>query len=339
MKVLLKYILKRTAYAILTLFLLSILAFAIARALPGNPARMALGPSASKEAVEHLRHKLNLDEPLHVQYALWLKKVLYGDLGVSLYTHRNVMHDIIMYMPATLEVIILAAIFEIVGATTIGVVAGSFPNKIPDYLARLFAYLSIAIPRFGAAIILQQLFSWVLPILPTSGRLADYIAPPPRITGFYTIDGLLAGRPAVAINSFRHMLLPAIALSMGAIGQDGRILRQEMVRNVDKDWSALHRSFGLPTSTYRFKYLLKPSYIPALTVMGMDIGALLAGAYVTELVFNYPGFSRYAVNAMLRKDLNVIVAAVLATGIVYTIANLVVDVMVRKLDPRIRLGQ
>ncbi len=335
----LKYIFKRVAYASISLLLLSVLIFTMSRTLPGDPARLAVGPRAPEETVERVRKKLNLDKPLYVQYFLWFKEVLSGDLGISLYTDRSVTTDIITYLPVTLELVFLAAFFEIVGGITIGVFAGSFPNKIPDHIGRFFAYLGIAVPSFAWAIIFQQLFTWVWPIFPTTGRISPFISVPPRITGFIVIDSIIAGYPGTALNAIWHMVLPALALSLGNMGQDARIIRQEMVGNTYKDYAAMARSYGMPSTSYRFSYLLKPSLIPAITVMGMDVASLLSYSFIVEMVFAYPGFSKYGIEVMLRSDFNAIIGVVIVIGVIFIIANIVVDTLVRSVDPRILFGQ
>lgn len=335
----LKFIVKRLLYALFTLLMLSMIVFVIARVLPGNPAQMALGPRAPDEAVERMRERLHLNDPLPVQYGIWLKNVLQGDLGYSIMTNRSVTQDVIAFLPVTLQLIILAALIEIFGGILLGVIAGSFPNRLPDYFGRLFAYIGIAIPSFGWAVFLQLFLTWSVPFFPTAGLLTEGTTTPASFTNFLIIDALIAGKPLVALDVLRHLFLPALALAIPPMGQDARIIRQEMAKNANKDFAALARSYGLSFGSYRFKYLLKPSLIPAVTVMGMDIASLLGNAFVVEMVFNLPGFSRYGIRAILRSDLNAVVSLVLVIGIIFAIANIIVDVVVAGLDPRVRLGQ
>ena len=331
------YIAKRTCYALLTLLALSTLVFILARVLPGDPALMAAGPRAPDWVVEKIREELNLDKPLYIQYILWFKSLLKGDLGYSIHTRRSVTHDVLELLPASMEIILLAAVFEVVGAFILGTLAGRYANKLPDYLTRFFAYIGISMPAFAWAIIFQLLFTWMFPIFPTYGRLSAHIVPPPRITGFLTIDSLITGRFDVFRDALWHMVLPALALCIGGMAQDARIIRSGMVENAGKDYIALARAFGLPERLVMFKYLLKPSIIPAVTVMGMDVASLLSNAFVVEIVYGWPGFSKYGIETMLRTDLNAIVAVVLVIGLIYVVANIIVDVIVAYLDPRIRL--
>ncbi|MGQ9551143.1 MAG: ABC transporter permease, partial [Candidatus Bathycorpusculaceae bacterium] len=307
------------------------------RVLPGDPARMAAGPRAPQEVVEQLRVALKLDRPLHEQYFYWIVNVLHGDLGYSLVTKRSITADVLQYLPTTLELIILAAIFEIIGAFILGVIAGRYSYKWPDSLVRIASYVGISIPSFVMAIVLQFMFAWNFKIFPTSGMLSYGISRPPVVTGMVTLDSLISGRLDALVDVLWHMILPAFALCLGGMLQDARIIRSGMVENKDKDYILMATSQGLPDRTVMFKYLLKPSVIPAVTVMGLDIAALMANAFLVEMVFSWPGFSRLGVTVMMNKDLNAIVALVLVIGIIYAIANIVVDVMVAYIDPRIRL--
>ncbi|MEM0192057.1 MAG: ABC transporter permease [Candidatus Korarchaeum sp.] len=330
------YILKRAIYSIFTLLGLSIIVFTLARVLPGDPARMAAGSRAPDWVVEQLRHQLNLDKPLYYQYFYWLSDLLRGDLGYSIVSRRSVTNDAIEYLPATLELVIAAAIFNVVGALILGSLAGKYANRLVDNIIRVFSYIAISIPSFVWAIILQLVLGWWLHIFPTQGRITEGITVP-RATGFYLIDSLLCGNLSAFLDTIWHLLLPAFALSIGGMAQDARIIRAGMVDNVEKDYILLMRSKGVPERLISFKYLLKPSIIPAVTVMGMDIAALLGNAFLVEIIYNWPGFSRYGIVAMLNKDLNAIVAIVLVIGLVFAVANIIVDVIVSYLDPRIRL--
>lgn len=329
-----QYIIRRVGFAVFTLFGLSIIVFTMARVLPGDPARLAAGPRAPEWVVEQIRQQLHLDKPLYVQYFLWLKGVFEGDLGYSIYTKRSVTLDVVEYLPASLELIAMAALFQIVGALILGVLAGMHAYRRVDNAVRLFSYIAISIPAFAWAVILQLVFAWWLGLFPVQGMLD--IKPPPRVTGFVTIDSLISGRFDAFFDVLKHMTLPAMALAIGPMAQDARMIRAGMIDNRYKDYIVLMESHGLPTRIIMYKYLLKPSIIPAVTVMGMDIASLLANAFLVEIVYNWPGFSRYGISVMMNKDLNGIVAVVMVIGVIFTIANIIVDLIAAYLDPRIR---
>lgn len=331
------YIAKRTFYIVFSLVGLSLLVFVLARVLPGDPARMAAGERAPQWVVEQLRKQLRLDKPLYEQYFYWVSDVFRGDLGYSIVTKRSVSVDVLEYLPASMELIILAAIFQIAGALILGATAGQFSYKWPDNLIRVFSYVGISIPAFVIGILLQLIFSWWLKLFPTQGVFSSGVTRPPVVTGMYTLDSLIAGRFDAFLDVLWHMVLPALALCLGSMMQDARIIRSGMVENKDKDYILMAKVQGIPERLVMFKYLFKPSIIPAVTIMGLDAAALLANAFLVEIVYYWPGFSKFGITVMLNKDLNAIIALVLVMGIIYALANIVVDVLVAYLDPRIRL--
>ena len=331
------FVLKRLSYTVFVLFGLSILIFIIARVLPGDPARLALGPRAPDWAVENLRQQLRLNEPLYIQYFYWVRDALSGSLGVSLVTRRDVMVDIREFLPATLELIVLAALLDVALAIPIGMVAGRRANSWFDNAVRVLSYVGVAIPAFVVAIIFILVFGFMLNIAPSIGRISPNIVAPPTVTGLITIDSLISGNIVAFFDAVAHLILPALALALGLIAQEARITRSSVVENLNKDYILSTISHGVPERLLTLKYLLKPSLIPTVSVMGLDMASLIGNAFLVELIFNWPGVSRYGITAMLRKDLNAIVAVVMIAGIIFAIANIVVDLIVAYLDPRIRM--
>jgi peptide/nickel transport system permease protein len=332
-----KYIVLRLLQSVIVLFGLSLLIFFIARVMPGDPARVALGALAPEEQVQKLREEMHLDKPFPVQYYFWLRSLLQGDLGRSSYTQRPVTADLKEFIPATLELILFATLISLVIGQVTGILAGYFRNSWFDGLSRLVSYLGIATPSFVVAILLLFVFSQLLGLTPNIGRLPVMLKPPPTVTGFLVLDSLIAGRPDIALVALTHLLLPAFSLAVIHIAQEGRITRSSIVENIQKDYITVHQVHGIKTSRLVFKYLLKPSIIPTVTVMGLDFAFLMSNAFLVELVFMWPGFSRYAVTAMLNKDLNAIVAVVLVIGVTFALVNLLVDIIIMFLDPTIRL--
>jgi len=331
------YIVKRLLQSILVLFGLSLLIFFIARVVPGDPARAALGNLATEEQVERLRAEMHLDKPFFVQYYYWLISVLHGDLGKSLYTQRPVTQDLVQFLPATLELMLFATLISLVVGQSMGVLSGYFRNSWFDGLFRVISYAGVATPPFVIAIFLLFIFSQLLGLAPGVGRLPITMAEPPRVTGFLLIDSLIAGRPDVTLVALKHMLLPAISLAIAHIAQEGRITRSSLIDVQQKDYILAHQVHGIRPTKVIFKYLLRPSIVPTVTVMGMDFAFLLSNAFLVEVVFMWPGFSRYAVNSMLSKDLNAIVAVVLVIGLTVALVNLLVDVTIAFLDPTVRI--
>lgn len=332
------FILRRLGLSIFVLFGLSMLIFLIARIIPGDPARMALGPRTPVDVVEKLRHEMYLDKPLPQQYALWLRDIVTrGDLGDSLLTRRAVKQDIREFFPATLELVGLTAIFIIVGGIFLGVISARYNNTWVDKLVRLFAYLGIVTPAFAWAVILMLLFCFVWHIFPSYGRLTEGVIPPVTITGMYTIDSLFNGRLDLFWDAFVHLILPAIALALPPMAQAARLTRSCMADNQNKDYITSMIAYGVPSRIVTKKYLLKPSLISPITVMGLDIAATFGYAFMVEQVFAFPGLARYGIQVMLNKDVNAIVGVVMVLGVVFITLNLAIDIIVSYLDPRMRL--
>jgi peptide/nickel transport system permease protein len=327
----------KVASYLLVLLGLSILVFIIGRVIPGDPARQALGPRAPESTVQALRKEMNLDKPIVTQYLLWLKGAVRLNLGNSLLTRRPVIEDIRAYLPATLEIVVLSAVMMVTGGILLGVVSAKFSGKWPDGIIRVFSYLGVVSPSFIWAILLMLLLGYVFPILPTTGRISMRLTPPPSVTGMYTVDYLWNGNIDGFVDAFKHLVLPAISLMLGGMAQAARMTRSSMLENAGKDYILAEQAYGIPERKLLFKYLLKPSLIPTVSVLSLDIAALFGGAFLVENLFNYPGMSRYGLSAMLNKDLNAISGVVMVLGLIFILVNILIDIIVARLDPRIRL--
>jgi peptide/nickel transport system permease protein len=334
----LKFLARRIGHSIFVLIGLSILVFLIARVMPGDPARMALGPRAPESVVQKFREELHLDKPIYVQYYYWLKGAIRGDFGISLFTKRNVADDVREFLPATLELMVFTGIVMSVFGILLGVASARHANKWPDNVVRIFSYLGVCTPAYVFAILFLLLFGYVLNLLPTIGRLSPTLEYPPTITGFITIDSLIAGDFHAFWDGLKHLIMPGIALSLGPMAQEARITRSSMTENLQRDFIALERSQAIPERRIMTRYLMRISIIPTVSVLGLDFASQLGWAFLVELIFNWPGLSRYGINVMLHKDLNAIVAVIMIIGLVFLIVNIIVDIIVGGLDPRIRLG-
>ncbi len=329
--------LKKLGTYLLVLLGLSVLIFVISRVAPGDPARIALGPRAPESVVQALREKMNLDKPYVIQYFLWLKDAVQLDLGDSLQSRRPVIQDIKDSLPATMEIVIIAAIWMVVCGLLLGILAAKFTGTWLDGVIRVFSYLGVVAPAFVWSIILMLLFAYVLPIFPSSGRISLAMAPPKNVTGMYTVDYLLAGNFAGFKDAIMHLILPAIGLTFGGIAQSARITRGTMVENSLKDYILAQRAYGIPEREMLFKYWLKPSLIPTVSVTSLDIASIFGGAFLVEQLYNYPGLARYGMQAVLNKDLNAIAGVAMVLGCVFMVVNILIDIIVAKLDPRVRM--
>jgi peptide/nickel transport system permease protein len=272
-----------------------------------------------------------------MQYFNWLKNLVRGDLGKSLVTKRPVVADIAEFFPATFELVMFSVLISSTLAILLGVTAGKYANSMWDNFVRVTSYIGIAIPSFVWAIISVFLFGYVFRWFPTLGRVSSNIILPQRVTGFILFDSLIAGRFDVFIDVLHHMILPGIALSISRLSQEARITRASVVENLGKDYIMSARSFGIPEKMITLKYLLKPSLIPTVAVMGMDIAGSLGGSFIIETIFNWPGIGRYGTSSMLSNDINSIVGVVVIVGVFFALINIAVDVITAYLDPRIMM--
>lgn len=333
-----RFIFNRLLLSVFVVFGLSIIIFTISRVVPGDPARLSLGPRAPEEVVQKLRQEMYLDKTLPEQYFYWIKGVASGDFGRSLVTKRAVLEDIKEYLPATAELAIFAATLIIIFSVLLGTISARYKDTWIDNLIRTLSYFGVALPSFVVAIMFMLIFGYYWPILPVLGRLSSGISFPTRITGLLTLDSILQGNFVVFLDAFKHLILPSVALSLSGLFQGARITRSSMIENMYKDFLLAERGYGISERVIMFKYLLKPSLIPTVSVMGLSFANLFANAFLVEIIFNWPGISRYGINAMMNKDLSAISAVIIVFGTIFSVVNICVDIVLAFLDPRIRLS-
>jgi ABC-type dipeptide/oligopeptide/nickel transport system permease component len=307
--------------------------------LPGDPARLTLGPFATQKQVDALRHKMGMDKPLLLQYAGFIRGILHGDLGLSFQTRRSVTLDIKHYLPATIELVVMAIIWVLGVGVPFGVLAGRYKDSWLDNVSRVVAFIGVAVPPFVAGLIGQLIFSYGLGILPTTGRLSLLMTPPTKRTGLLLLDSLIAGNFAAFGDAFKHILLPSFAIAMTGIGQITRLTRGSVSDVLGKDYIEAARAFGIPNRYVTFKYMLKPSFIPPLTILGLTFASEIANAFLVEQVFGWPGMAKYGIQAILRKDFNAIMGVVLIVGLAFVVVNFIVDIIAGYIDPRIRIQE
>lgn len=333
-----QYLVRRLAGGVVSLLGLSVIIFAVSRILPGNPARMALGAMASEEQVQALAQEMGLTKPLLEQYVHYMSGLLSGDLGQSLETKRAVTTDIVQYLPATLELITISMLFTIVFGIPLGVIAAQNKDGAVDHATRLLAFFSVSVPGFFIGVLFQLIFGYMLEWLPITGRIASrYGEQVTSTTGFMLVDTLLAGNLAAHINVWLHLLLPALALSLAGMGQVMRITRSSMIDIQDQDFVEAERGFGLPDWLVTYKYTLKNAFIPTLTILGLIYASLLGNAFLIEVVFSWPGLALYGVTAVMNNDFNAVVGVTMTIGVAFVSINFLVDVLLGRVDPRIRL--
>ncbi len=334
---LIEFLLRRAVGFVSVLLVLSLMIFVLARVVPGDPARMALGPAASQDQVDRMRAQMGLDEPLPVQYVNFLGGAVRGDFGTSLISGRDVTTEVLGLLPATLELVLATLALMLLFGVPLGVLAARYRNRWADTVLRLVSLVGVTMPAFLAAILLQLFAAYFLMDWPILGRLDRSMGMPAGPTGLLTIDGLLLGRPDVTLSALQHLAFPALALSLSGIAQIMRITRSAMIEHQRRDHVQTLRSFGVPGRVVTFRYLLKLSSVAPLTIMGLEFASLIGNAFVVEMVFAWGGFASYGLESILQKDLNAIMAVVMLSGLFFVVANLAIDVLIGLIDPRLRM--
>ncbi len=332
------YILRRIALVIPTLIGLSMLTFAIARIVPGDPVGLAAGPQATEEIKAALRQEFGLDQPLPLQYLNYMAGLFRGDWGQSLYTRREVIGDLRAFWPATLELTTTAVIIATLLGVPAGVISAMYRNRLPDHIARVLSLFFVSFPSFWLAMIFQTWFGLELGWFPIGKRLPVLVSPPEATTGLFLVDSLLQLDFETFFIALRHLWIPALVLSFGAFASITRITRASMVEALEKDFVRMERAIGIPYRIIIFKYVLRNALIATVTVISLNFGWLMAGAILIETIFDWPGLGLYAVKASLSLDFQPIMGIAILYGVVFSIVNILTDIVYGILDPRIRYG-
>ena len=331
------YLLRRALTLLIVLLGLAILIFVIARIVPGDPARIALGPLATPEQVAQLRAEMGLDQPFLVQLWRYLAGIVQGDLGRSLLTSRPVLEDIAEALPATFELVVFTILLQIAVSIPLGVIAAVHRDTWIDNLTRILSLIGVVTPGFVLAILLQLVAAYYLGFFPVTGRIDVGLDFEATVTGLYLIDGLLAWRWDVVGSALRHLALPSIALAAAGIGQVMRITRGAMIEVASRDFVEASRAYGIPERVVTYRYMLRVAAVAPLTILGLEFASLIGNAFIVEFVFSWPGIASYGVRTILQKDLNAVIGVVLVSGVFFVVANLLIDVALGILDPRHRL--
>jgi len=332
----LRFILRRLLLLIPVIIGLTIIMFAIARLLPGDPVALAAGPNATQAEIAALAVEYGLDKPVWTQYATYVSGLARGDFGTSLLTRRPVATDIAAYLPATLELVFAAMIIAVAVGIPLGLVTAVWRNRWPDYLAQVGAIGAISMPRFFLGLLLQLCFAMWLMWLPLGGRLPIVVIPPPSVTGFLTIDSLIAGNWTAFVMSLRHLALPAIAMSLSPLATIMRMMRSSTIEVMQQDYVMTARALGLPSRKIITKYVARNAVSATLTVIGLYFGWLLGGTVLVETVFDWPGLGLYATKAIVSQDMMPVIGVALVIGLLFVFANLIIDVLYGVINPKVR---
>ena len=330
------FMFRRLLLVIPSLLGLLIFTFFLIRVVPADPAAALAGENATPAQVAEIRRQYGLDQPLYIQFAVYLGQVARLDFGESAYSRRPVVLDIKERLPATLELTISSLLFATLLGIPLGTVAAVYHNRWPDMLLRILSVGGIAVAAFWFAIELQLLFAMRLDWLPLRGRLSPDLTPPPTLTGFYLLDGLVTGRWDAFGDALSHLILPALTLSLGGLATITRFTRAGVLETLQKDFVTYERAQGFPQRVLIWKFVLRNSVVAAITQIGLLFGGLVAGAVVVETIFDWPGIGFYTVQAILTADYKVMLAVTLLIGVIYALVNIIVDVVHGLIDPRLR---
>ena len=330
------FLLRRLFSMIFVWIVVTLLTFLIANVVPADPVAMRLGPKASPASVAKLRGEMGLDRPLPEQYLRYLRGLLRGDLGTSIWSGRPITRDLGDYLPATLELSGAALLLSVLLGIPLGLWAAVHPNRLPDRLVQGFSAAGLALPLFLFGMLLQLLFYRRLGWLPLDSRIDLIYGPPARITGFYLLDSLLHLDFYRLGSSFVHLLLPAVTLSLPAVGTISRMMRASTIEVLGQEYVRAARARGLPHNLLLWRHVVSNALLPVVTLIGNTFNALLAGAFVVEVVFDWPGLGWYATKVIRALDYGSIISVTLVVAVLCTTVNLIVDLLYIKLDPRIQ---
>jgi peptide/nickel transport system permease protein len=309
-----EYVARRMLQVIPVIILVSIMVFAMVRLIPGDPAMVLIGPDAPPELVIETRAKMALDRPMWEQYIAWVRRLMQGDFGVSFVNGFPVSRLIAMKLPATIELAIAALILATLISFPLGIISALRQGHLPDHVVTLYTSLAMGIPSFWLAILLVLTFSLKLKVLPPSGYVSVFENP---------IAGL------------RFIILPACTLAFFMSAVFVRFIRSSILETLFQDYVRVAHAKGLPPGLVIRRHVLKNALIPVLTVFGVQFGALLGGAVITESIFDWPGVGRLLVQSISTRDYNIVQVLILMAVTVYVLVNLVTDLLYGVIDPRI----
>ena len=330
----LAHIIRRILLLFPTLLGISIIIFLMMHITPGDPAELLLGERATEPALEALREHLGLNEPLYVQYGMFLKRLIKGDLGETIWTRQKVWIEVKQRFPATIELSVAAMLISSVLGVILGIISATKQYSLFDYLSMLGALVGVSMPIFWLGLVLMLIFSLNLGWFPMSGRLSVGIDLDP-ITNFYILDALLTKNWPAFKDALWHLTLPAFTLSTIPMAIVARMTRSSMLEVLRQDYIKTARAKGLSPGIVVMKHALRNALIPVITVIGLMFGILMAGAILTETIFAWPGVGKWLYDAVLQRDYMVIQGGTLFVAAIFVIINLVVDILYAVINPKI----
>jgi ABC-type dipeptide/oligopeptide/nickel transport system permease component len=331
-----RLLLRRLVWMVVVIWGVVTLTFVISHLVPADPARLAAGVHAGPAQVASVRKQFGLDKPVYVQYVIYVKGVLQGNLGTSLVTRRPVLQDLLDYWPATIELTLFALFVYVVVGIPAGIISAVYRDSPLDQGTRVAALFGASMPAFWFGLLLQLLFGKDLGWFPLDGRLGLLSSPPPHVTGLYVLDSLLTGHWQDFIAALHHLVMPGITLGLTSIAFVMRLSRASLLEIIGRDYIRTARAKGLSPFRTVVVHGFRNAMFPIITLTGLQIGSLMGGAVLVEDIFDWPGIGRYALQSVERMDFPAIMGVTLGVSVVYVVVNLVVDLVYMLVDPRIR---
>ena len=334
----LKFIGKRLVYLVVMLFGVATLVFILTKMIPGDPTVANLSQRAlnDPEIVAAYRAKYGLDQPLPVQYILYMKNLLQFDLGTSMRTNKPVLSELTRCYPATIELALFAIVIAAILGVSFGIISAIRRNSILDQTVRAISVTGVSIPSFWFALLVLYFFYYKLKLLPGPGRLSNAFTAPATVTGMYVIDSLLEGNIPKALDAVSHLILPGTVLAAFTMGLITRTARSNLLDVMSTDYIRTAKAKGLSRPGLIIRHALGNALIPVLTVIGLGLGNLLGGMVLVETIFNWPGVGQFAYESVLSVDFPSIIGVALLIALNYMVINTVVDILYGIIDPRVR---
>jgi len=329
---------RRLLQAVPSVFGIILISFILTRSLPGDPAVYFAGTMADTQSIEHTRKELGLDRSWPEQFFIYMKNLAKGDLGVSLSTGRPVLEELGRRLPASLELTLLALGFAILIAVPLGMLAATHEGSWIDHACRVIVTAGVSVPTFFTGLLLIYIFYFLLGWAPSPlGRLDFIYTAPPHVTGFYTIDALLAGDFEVFRAAAGQLALPVITLGLFALAPIARMTRSSMLQALGSEFIKTARASGLPRHQVLFTYAFRNTLLSVLTTLGMVFSFLLGANVLVEKVFSWPGIGSFAISALVASDYAAVQGFVLSMALLFVALNLFIDIVQTLLDPRVSM--
>ena len=297
----LAYIIRRVFIMIPTLLGMSVIVFFMLHLTPGDPAELLMGERASEEALHDIREHLGLNKPVYVQYGIFLKQLLQGDLGETIWTRQKVWIEVKQRFPATIELAVVALFISCILGMLLGIISATKQYSIFDYFSMLGALIGVSMPIFWLGLVFMLIFSLNLGWLPMSGRLSVGVDLE-TITNFYVFDAILTGNWEALRDALWHIIMPAFTLSTIPTAIIARMTRSSMLEVLRQDYIKTAKAKGLSQFKVIFKHALRNALIPVVTTIGLQFGVLLCGAILTETIFAWPGVGKWIYDAVMQRD-------------------------------------